>query len=143
MLSPMNETEKRTQVKGSCHCGAVTFEASLDLSKGTGVCNCRMCRKSGVWSAITEPNSFTLLTGEDQLTDYQHAAKLSHFLFCKTCGQRAFGHGDMPWLGGKFVSVNLNCVDTPLPAGLEVRHFNGRDNDWQAPKVTRTAEALP
>ena len=125
---------------GSCHCGAIKFEADLDLEKGTGKCNCTFCWKVRNWSIMTKPDKFRLLAGKDNLGDYTRDVT-GHHGFCKTCGVRTHSWGDIPQIGGPFVSVALAALDD-LPAGelagAPVRHMNGRDNDWfNIPPETR------
>jgi hypothetical protein len=122
--------------RGSCHCGAVRYEAELDLDKGTGRCNCSICGKSRFWGASVKPEAFRLLAGQEQLRDYQFNSHSVHHVFCGVCGIRSFGYGHVEQAGGDFVSVNLACldgVDEKELAAAPVRHMNGRDNAWQSP----------
>jgi hypothetical protein len=131
---------KRTY-HGSCHCGALRFEADLDLSQGSGRCNCSFCAKARNWSAIIKPDAFRLLAGESDLSSYEFGTKQGQHLFCRHCGLRPFSRGDVPEVGGAYVSISLSCLDDIEPAELAevpVKYMDGRHNNWwNEPAVTR------
>jgi len=115
--------------RGSCHCGAVRFEADFDPSTGTTRCNCRVCTKAGWWGILVKPSAFRLLSGKELLSDYTRS-EAGHARFCKVCGIRTFGHGNIPEVGGDYYSVNLNCLDGVDLSGVPVRYLDGLHNTW-------------
>lgn len=126
--------------RGSCHCKAVRFEADLDLMQGTGRCNCSYCAKVRSWGILLEPADFRLLAGEDTLADYQFNSRSAHHHFCRICGVKTHTRGDIPEIGGAFVSLSVAAIDD-IPAGilatLPVGYADGRNDNWQnAPAVT-------
>jgi hypothetical protein len=118
--------------QGGCHCGAVRFEADLDLSAGLSRCNCTLCTKRSGTGVIVKPTAFRLLSEESGLSGYSWGGKTATFYFCPKCGIHVFGRGDLPQLGGAYVSVNVNCVDDIDPATLKVIYWDGRHNNWAA-----------
>lgn len=116
---------------GSCHCGEVRFEVDLDPATDSGKCNCSICRKTRNWSATVKPDAFRLLSEPSATTDYFRNGMV-HWPFCKTCGVRPYGHGDIPEAGGAFYAVQLACLDIAdeVLAAMPVKFSNGRDNDW-------------
>lgn len=75
-------------VRGSCLCGAVTYEVTGPLTF-MGNCHCSMCRKShgaafATWG-IVDPDRFRWTSGEDQVRRYGSSPGRER-LFCGRCG---------------------------------------------------------
>ena len=118
---------------GSCHCGAVKFEANLDLTQNTYRCNCSICRRTRFWPAVAMPEDFRLLAGEAELTQYLFNTKKNQHYFCKHCGVRAFGIGTETPVG-KMYGVNLMCLDDATDEELSaapIVYIDGRSDNWQ------------
>lgn len=120
---------------GSCHCGAVRFEADLDLTQGTYRCNCSICRRTRFWPAVAREGGFRLLTGEADLTQYLFNSRKNQHYFCRHCGVRAFGIGTETPIG-KMYGVNLGCLTDVTDEELErlpITHVDGLHDRWQEP----------
>jgi hypothetical protein len=115
--------------KGSCHCGLITFEVDIDASAGT-MCNCRICTKLGGRQAIVKPDALRITSDASKHGNYGNA--IGGRTFCTTCGVHTFGHGDLPELGGAFVSVNLNSLDDIEQNDITLMHWDGRHDNWQS-----------
>ena len=121
--------------QGSCHCGAVRFEADIDLAAGICKCNCSICFKTRAWMAFIPADAFRLLSGEPGLRDYQFAKKSIHHMFCGQCGVRSFAYGN-DGKGNRSYAARVNCLDGIDPQELidaPVSYFNMLHDDFKSP----------
>ncbi|MFK8251665.1 GFA family protein [Ancylobacter terrae] len=120
----MSETTTAAPLEGACHCGAVRFEASLDLGRAI-TCNCSICTKKGLLLAFTDEEGFRLLSGDDRLREYRFNRHIIGHMFCTECGTEPFARGTGPD-GAAMVAVNLRCLDGIDLAALSPQPFDGR-----------------
>ncbi|HSI04915.1 MAG: GFA family protein [Myxococcota bacterium] len=118
-------------IQGSCHCRAVRFAVSTDLSRASR-CNCNICQRTGATAVIVKPAQFELLAGKEALASYTRTPEIGRRFFCKTCGIHCYGAGHLEEIGGDFVSVNANCFDEVDPNGLPIVYWDGRHDNWGA-----------
>ena len=72
---------------GTCHCGAVRFEIETDLPELT-MCDCSICRRKNALMVKVQESSFSLLSGEESLGEYQFHTMTARHFFCKICVKR-------------------------------------------------------
>ncbi len=108
---------------GSCQCGAIAFEADLDLGR-TFICNCSRCRRLGSVLSFA-PRSDLRMVRDGATTEYTfNTHKLSH-RFCPVCGIQPFAFGEQN--GAPMVAVNVNCLDGVDPRALNSQKVNGAE----------------
>jgi len=131
---------------GGCHCGAVRFEAEFDLAQGTIKCNCSSCVKARSWLAFVPADRYRLSAGAEAQGTYQwtppgRPGPTIEFHFCKICGIRTSGRGEMEAMGGAFYAVQVPLFDDIDPDELEaapIQYVDGRHDRFnRAPADTR------
>ena len=116
-------------LKGSCLCGAVTFEATGSLSP-VEVCHCTQCRKwTGHFFANVEvPREGLTIQGESNVTWHCSSAKVRRG-FCATCGSTLFfdpiDRDKHPWVG-----VAMGALDTPTGSKIALHIFTAEKGDY-------------
>ena len=109
---------------GGCHCSKVRYEVDADIG-GVIACNCSICQKTGTLLTFVPAASFTLLQGDEALTDYQFNRNVIHHLFCNTCGIRSFARGVGPD-GSPMAAINARCLDDFEADKYPVHNYDGR-----------------
>ena len=111
--------------KGGCHCGAVRYEAAVDLTKEVLECNCSICAGKGLLLSFLPESQMTIASGEDSLTEYRfNTEKIAH-LFCKVCGTEVFGKGLDPE-GRATYAINVRTLDDVDLSTLSRMPYDGK-----------------
>ena len=97
--------------RGSCHCGAIRFEATLADGFATNRrCTCSICRMRGAVTAAL--GRLRILQGEDVLTSYRFNTNVAEHFFCSICG--IYTHHRRRSNPDQFV-VNIACLKGVSP----------------------------
>ncbi|MDB5456416.1 MAG: aldehyde-activating protein, partial [Caulobacter sp.] len=91
----------------------------------TITCNCSRCGKLGSVLTFAPAEAFTLLSGEDALSEYRfNTGKIVH-AFCATCGIESFARGAAP-NGAQMAAINVRCLDGVDVFALTPTQVNGK-----------------
>jgi hypothetical protein len=112
--------------KGSCLCGAVSFEVEGELKPGDA-CHCDQCRKQSghFWASTNVSRDAIAIDGEDKVSWYRSSGRVRRG-FCSQCGSVLFWE-----LADKdLLAVAMGAFDKPTGAELEMHIFVGSKGDY-------------
>ena len=113
-------------LKGSCHCGAVTFILNA-VPEHLTACNCSVCRRIGALWAHDSIEKFEIQSSGETST-YIWGDKSLAFHSCKNCGCTTHWANLDP--GGDVMAVNCRMVDPEDVVSIPVKQFDGADS-WE------------
>jgi hypothetical protein len=112
--------------KGSCLCGAVSFEAAGPLPP-PDACHCTQCRRQSghFWASTNVPREALTISGADKLTWFQSSERVRRG-FCASCGSFLF------WdpIGKDVIAVGMGAFDTPTDTKLAMHIFVADKGDY-------------
>ena len=112
--------------KGSCLCGAVSFEVSGSLHPPEA-CHCSQCRKQSghYWASTDVLRAALTLEGADRLTWFQSSERVRRG-FCSRCGSALL------WdvAGRDSIEVAMGAFDAPTNIKLGMHIFVADKGDY-------------
>jgi hypothetical protein len=112
--------------KGSCLCGAVSFEVAAPLHP-PDACHCSQCRKQSghYWASTDVARADLTIHGAEKLTWFRSSEKVRRG-FCSTCGSALF------WdpIGKDLVGVAMGAFDQPTDTQLHIHIFVAEKGDY-------------
>ena len=115
--------------KGSCLCGAVTFEVAGELGP-IDACHCTQCRKwSGHFLAGSDvPRSSVTVEGEENITWYHSSEKVRRG-FCRHCGSYLF-FDPMDREKHDWTGISMGALELPTNAKIALHIFVAEKGDY-------------
>ena len=112
--------------RGSCLCGAVTFEFDGNL-RPPDACHCSQCRKqSGHYFASSDvPRAALTIRGADKVTWFASSEHVRRG-FCSNCGSTLF------WdpIQRDSIAIAMGAFDTPTQTHLKMHIFVADKGDY-------------
>ena len=112
--------------KGSCLCGAVSFEVAAPLHS-PDACHCSQCRKQSghYWASTDVARADLTIHGAEKLTWFRSSEKVRRG-FCSTCGSALF------WdpVEKDLVGVAMGAFDQPTDTQLGIHIFVAEKGDY-------------
>jgi len=112
--------------KGSCLCGAVSFEVTGPLPRATA-CHCSMCRKAtGNYEVgVDVEKSAVTVRGKDNVTWFQ-SSETARRGFCSRCGSPMF----FEFLKADKIGLMLGSFDGPTGIRVSEHIYVGNKGDY-------------
>ncbi|MEP3049590.1 MAG: GFA family protein [Roseibium sp.] len=113
-------------IKGTCHCGAVSYEMSV-APRWAVSCNCSKCRRLGTVWGHGSATEITICCEPGATLAFSHGDKALVFHTCKTCGSTTHWESIADDAVGR-MAVNLQLAEPGIIEKIGNRHFDGADN---------------
>jgi len=116
-------------MKGSCLCGAVSFEVSGKPEHQPEACHCSQCRRqtSHVFVGVNVRRNNLTIHGATKLTWYRSSEKVERG-FCSVCGSALFWK---PLIEGyAYTSIAMGAFDPPTGLHIAKHTFVGDKGDY-------------
>lgn len=115
--------------RGSCLCGAVSYEITGELGDAY-FCHCQRCRKASgsayASNARIRPEQFKIVSGADLLKSYFSEQSGLSRKFCGNCGSPLVSERTNPAV----LAVRLGTLDTPLAKRPKAHIFVASKAQW-------------
>jgi hypothetical protein len=117
------------EYKGSCFCGAVTYQVSEPF-KFIAHDHCSICRRTSgaafvTWCGVKD-SQFSLLSGRENLTTFKSTTEAER-QFCNTCGSHLFFRSSR-W--PQEIHVTRATITSPIEEAPRAHVFFSDKADW-------------